>query len=222
MDGNRRWARKNNLPESQGHFEGMKVAQNVIQFCKNKGITNLSLYLFSLENFNRSEQEKHFLFYQLLALKADEFAQGCADNNIRVRFVGDRSHFPHDITDICTSIEHRTHEGSALCVDLLFCYGGQHEIVAATQALAQRVKQGELEPSAITLDLFKQSLWTSPSSPPDLILRTGGMHRLSNFLLFQSAYAEFMVVDALWPEVDEALLENTIEKFQTTKRNFGV
>lgn len=222
MDGNRRWAKKQGLLSQQGHAEGVKKAQEVMLFCKQSNIPYLSLYLFSLENFNRSDEEKNFLFYNILTLKAHEFIDYCQKHSIKIRFIGERSSFPQNIIQICTSIEEETKTGCDLTVDLLFCYGGQQEILSATQTIVQKIMQGYLDHNTITIETIKSHLWTHPTPPPDLVIRTGGMHRLSNFLLFQSAYSEIIILDQLWPELTLDLLEQTLNQFYKTKRNFGV
>lgn len=222
MDGNRRWARAQGKMSWEGHVQGMKTAELVIRWCKEKGIPHLSLYLFSLENFNRSSQEKHFLFYELFLQKAQEFMRECKQHNIQIRFVGDRTAFPAKVDAMCESLESETAACDGLFLNLLFCYGGQQEIVAGAKSIAQKVLLGQLELQEITTDTFTKELWTYPTPAPDLIIRTGGMQRLSNFLLFSAAYAEFVFLPQMWPEITQDHLNDALQQFVNQKRNFGV
>lgn len=221
MDGNRRWARAHDKIAWQGHAQGMKTAELIIQFCKKKGILHLSLYLFSLENFNRSQEEQHFLFYELFLNKANQFMRECKEHNVHVRFVGDRLLFPDRVNDMCRLIELETADCDGLFLNLLLCYGGQQEIVAATKIIAQEVASGRLKADAITLDEYKKALWSYPTPPPDLIIRTGGMQRLSNFLLFSAAYSELMFLPEMWPDVTEEIMEEVLNQFLKRERKFG-
>lgn len=222
MDGNRRWARAHNKMAWEGHKEGMKTAEAIIKFCKKKAIPHLSLYLFSLENFNRTQEEQHFLFYELFLKQAEQFMRECKKNNVAIRFVGDRSYFPERIETACSQLEQETSSCNGLFLNLLFCYGGQQEIVAATKIIAKKVIAGTLDMDAITIDEYKKALWSYPSPPPDLIIRTGGMQRLSNFLLFSAAYTELIFLPQMWPDVTEEIMEEVVEEFLKRERKFGV
>lgn len=222
MDGNRRWARSQGKLSWEGHAQGMKTAELVIRWCKEKNIPYLTLYLFSLENFNRSSEEKHFLFYELFLQKASDFMHECKKNNVRVRFIGERALFPEKVGDMCLLIEQETAFCDGLFLNLLLCYGGQQEIVAAARSVAQKVSLRELSPKDVTIDVFAKELWTHGSPPPDLIIRTGGMQRLSNFLLFSSAYAELIFLPQMWPDLTQEILNDSLQSFVKQKRNFGV
>lgn len=221
MDGNRRWARAHNKIAWQGHAQGMQTAELIIQFCKKKEIRHLSLYLFSLENFNRSQEEQHFLFYELFLNKAESFMRQSKDHNVNVRFVGDRELFPARIKEICSLIEEETALCDGLFLNLLLCYGGQQEIVAATKIIAQKVASGSLSSDAITIDEYQKALWSYPTPPPDLIIRTGGMERLSNFLLFSAAYSELLFLPQMWPDMTEEILEDALNEYLQRERKFG-
>jgi undecaprenyl diphosphate synthase len=221
MDGNRRWARAHNKMAWEGHMQGMKSLELVIQFCQKKNIKYLSLYVFSIENFNRAQEEKDFLFYELFLRKAGQFADECKKYNVQVRFIGDRALIPDFLRSTCADLERDTAVYDGLVVNLLFCYGGQQEIVAATKTIAQKVIAGLLGVEEITLDAYKKALWSYPTPPPDLIIRTGGMQRLSNFLLFSAAYAELMFLPQMWPEITEEILEDALNQFLQRERKFG-
>lgn len=220
MDGNRRFAKRHGWKPWLGHNKGVEAVRATIDFCIRKKIRYLSMYTFSIENFRRSEEEKHYLFELLIEqVKAniDEFIE----KQIQIRFVGDRALFPKDVLDACEHVELATSNGDNLQLNLLFCYGGQQEIADAAKRIAQLVQKGDVLPADIDVALFKQQLWLGDIPAPDLIFRTGGVHRLSNFLLFQSAYSEFYFSDLLWPEVTAEHLQNAVDAFTTMKRNFG-
>lgn len=222
MDGNRRWAQDRNKMNWEGHMQGMKAAELVIRWCKEKKIPYLSLYLFSVENFNRSEQEKHFLFYELFLQKAEQFMIECKKNNVRITFVGDRTLFPDKVDEMCSALEGETAGCDGLFLNLLFCYGGQQEIVAAAQSVAKKVLLGQLRTEDITVQAYAKELWSYPAPPPDVIIRSGGMQRLSNFLLFSGAYAELIFLPQMWPDITNEILNSVMEQFVEKKRTFGV
>ncbi|MFA5306344.1 MAG: polyprenyl diphosphate synthase [Candidatus Babeliales bacterium] len=219
-DGNRRWAAQHKLESFFGHKKGLEPVQSAIKVCIEKSIRHLSFYTFSLENFKRSDHEKSYLFNLL----ADNFISKLPDlikNGVRIRFIGDRSRFPEKIRAIVHQTEQETEHLSTLNVNLLFCYGATAELTQAVRAIAQQVKDGIITPEQITEETLRSSLWTVGIPDPDLIIRTGGLARLSNFLLFQSAYSEFSFLDCYWPDVTEEKLKTCIDQFNQTKRNFG-
>lgn len=221
MDGNRRWAKARGLFPWDGHREGMNAAQRVVDYCLEKKIPYLTLYTFSIENLKRSLEEKSFLFDLIVKFATDSLLGEYKKKGVRVFFVGDRALFPDQLRGVFERVERETVGGTVLTVQLLFCYGGQQEIVAAARELAERAKLGELDPAAITPELFANTLWSGKVPEPDFIVRTGGNQRLSNFLLFQSAYAEMLFSECLWPDVDEAFLDKILALFAASKRNFG-
>jgi len=221
MDGNRRWAKTRGLLPWDGHKEGAHTIRRVILYSLKKGIKYLSLYTFSLENFKRSEVEKRYLF-NILAKELKQELPFFLENDVAIHFVGDRSRFPGSLKSLCCEVERKTAGCTTLSLQLLFCYGGQQEIVAAVKDIVAEVKKGNIVDKDITSELVTSFLWTGPIPAPDLILRTGGMKRLSNFLLFQAAYSEFYFLDCMWPELTEEKLESVFNKFIQDKRNFGV
>jgi undecaprenyl diphosphate synthase len=220
MDGNRRWATRHGLLSWRGHGKGAETVKRVIGFCIEKKIPYLSLYTFSIENFKRSPEELTFLF-DLLASEAEKNLETFLQKGVRVRFVGDRSLFPASIIDVIERLEKETQHLDTLHVSLLFCYGGQQEIVSGIKNVVRRVQAGLLTEDQISEDLFKDFLWTSGVPEPDLIIRTGGHRRLSNFLLYQAAYSELYFLDCLWPELETTHLEQALDHFEYQKRNFG-
>lgn len=219
-DGNRRWATQNKLESFFGHKRGFETVRTAIKVCLNNKIKYLSLYTFSSENFKRSDLEKNYLF-DLLAQGFKDNVQELIDQDIRVSFIGDRHLFPDKIKDVVTVIEEKTQHAQTLFLNLLFCYGARAEIVNAAKEIAKRVTCGALKIEDITEETFQNALWTGTMPDPDLIIRTGKVSRLSNFLLYQAAYSEFAFPDCFWPEITEQILESYIEKFKETKRNFG-
>lgn len=220
MDGNRRWALQQGLVSWFGHKKGLSAIQRVIDFCLAKQIPYLSLYAFSIENLQRSQDEQRYLF-EVLAQEALQDLETFKRKNICIRFIGDRTLFPARVIPVCETMERETASGNALQVNFLLCYGGRQEIVDAAQRIACEVAQGNLQSADITTAVFEKFLWTSGIPSPDLIVRTGGQQRLSNFLLFQCAYSEFYFLDCLWPDISVQNLEAALIYFDNCRKNFG-
>lgn len=220
MDGNRRWARAQGLPSVAGHREGVKTVERVTEYCLKNKIKYLTLYAFSLENFKRSEEEKSCLF-DIVANGIKSYAQKFMENGIRIYFVGDRALFPQSIKESCEEIERATAKNDKIIVNVLFCYGGQQEIVAAARALVQQACAGKITENDITSERFVHELWSGNCPAPDLVIRTGGMHRLSNFLSYMSAYSELVFTDTFWPAFTNEELDSIIYNYNFIKRNFG-
>lgn len=220
MDGNRRWAQKQGFMAFLGHKAGWDAIKRVVDFCCEKNISYLSLYTFSIENLKRSEAEKYYLF-EVLAKEAFAELNNLKNRNVRVRFIGDRALFPQSIKSLCEKTEQETKHCTGLHINFDLCYGGQQEIADAAKSMAVHVAQGNLLPEHITPELFEKYLWTSGIPSPDLIIRTGGDIRLSNFLLFQSAYSELFFSDVLWPDISSVELESALIHFDKCRRNFG-
>jgi len=220
MDGNRRWAKKNKIfnPYGKQSQESVKTA---ISFCIKNKIKHLSLFAFSLENFdNRSTLERSRVF-SLLKSTLTKNSDELRDQGVRINFIGDRSVFPDSVMPSIEYAEKKTELCDTLSLNILFCYGSKQEIVYAMKVLADRVQKGELDIDEINDDRIKSVLWTAGIPDPDLIIRTSGVSRLSNFLLYQAAYSEFAFLDCYWPEVTEAHLQQCVNNFYSTKRNFG-
>lgn len=220
MDGNRRWARKNDLKPWEGHKVGIEVARSVVEFCIEKNIKYLSLYTLSPENFRRSAEEINYIF-ELMAKEAQKGTDEFIKNGIRVRFLGDRSLFPKELLPMLEQIEKETAHCSTLNLTFLFCYGGRQEIASAVKNIAQKVKDGILKEDDITPELVSKHLWTGEIPDPDLIIRTGYVSRLSNFLLYQAAYSELYMLDCFWPEFTKEHLEEAYNAFSKSERRFG-
>lgn len=220
MDGNRRFARAQNLMPWMGHKKGVEAVRTAISFCLKHTISYLSLYAFSLENFNRSQAERNFLF-SLMIESIDQHKESLCKEGVRVRFVGDRSQFPQTVRQAYEDLEALTSHNNKLSLQILFCYGGQQEVVAAAAQLARDIARGKIDPTTISAESFKKYLWMPAIPDPDLIVRTGGLQRLSNFLLYQAAYAELYFTDTYWPAITEHDLDQALAYFNQAQRNFG-
>ena len=220
MDGNRRWAKKQGFLPWIGHKKGIDAAKKAVEFCLEKQIPYLSLYVFSLENFKRSPEEVGFLF-NLLVDEGHAWIDELKKQDVCVRFMGDRSFFPAHVLPTIQEIEQATARGNKLTVLLLFCYGGQQEIIDGIKQIARGVKQGTITEDQITDQLLRSVLWTGMVPEPDLIIRTGGRQSLSNFLLYQAAYSELHFLNCLWPDIQKGDLEHVVSVFEQAQRNFG-
>ena len=220
-DGNRRWAAENKLKSFLGHKKGIEAFKSSIKVCIKKGIKYLSFYTFSLENFRRSPEEKSYLF-DLLSYEITNKKNELIEQKIKVSFLGNRDLFPEKIKKSINIIEKETKHFDTLYLNLLFCYGAQQDIVHGIKKICNRVQNKDLSINDIDENLVKKSLWTGNIPDPDLIIRTGKNVRLSNFLLFQAAYSEFFFLNCFWPEVNESIIEDCLDKFNDCKRNFGV
>ncbi len=223
MDGNRRWAKRHGLNSFNGHQKGAETIREVIQFCLEKKIKFLSLYAFSLENFNsRSLAERLFIFNDLLANQTEKNLSLFLEYDVRVQFVGDRSLLDGAVLKSVSTIEQKTEHCASLQINILFCYGARQEILAGVKKLVSKVQEGIIPAYKITQKDFEQCLWLGGIPDPDLVIRTGGLKRLSNFLLYQTAYSEFYFLDCLWPEITTQHLQQALEYFNNVQRNFGV
>ena len=219
MDGNLRWAKARGLQVLYGD-QSKEAIKTAINYCLEHAIPYASFYAFSLENIKRPDQETRFIFNTTIEV-IEEILPHFIQENIQLRFVGKRDLFPADVLQAVEKIEATTQAHTRLHVSILFCYGSQQEIVSATQKIAQKVATGELKPEAITQAVFESHLWTAPLPAPDIIIRTGGVTRLSNFLLYQAAYAELYFLDCLWPDLTTEQIEHVVNQYKKTIKNFG-
>ncbi len=220
MDGNRRWAQKRNLVGALGHKRGTDTVRQLIEFCIERKIGIVSVYTFSLENFNRPQEEIEALF-ELMIQESQETLPDLIKNGVKVSFIGDKDYFPSHVISTIEHIEQSTKELNKLQFNILFCYGGRQEIVAAIKNIIQDVKSGVLQ-DPLTNEIFETYLWSSKLPDPDLIIRTGGAKRLSNFLLYKAAYSELYFTDQLWPDLTKKDLEEALQDFSMRKRNYGI
>ncbi len=220
MDGNGRWAKRRSLPRFVGHQEGAKTLKEIIRCCKDWGIKILTVYAFSTENWNRPQGEIEFLmrlFKQLLVSELEEMQQ----EGVRIRFIGELNGLPDSLQAIANTAMLATQNNQAVILNVAINYGGRNEIVRACRQLAYDVKLGKIQPEEIEANLFEQYLDTCELSDPDLLIRTSGEMRLSNFLLWQLAYTEIYVTDTLWPDFKRVEFERAILAYQQRDRRFG-
>ena len=211
MDGNGRWAKKRGLPRVMGHRRGLEVAQDFIDYSLTLGVKYLSLFVFSTENWKRPTSEVNSLF-SLADKYLSRFEKFCKDR-VRVMVSGEREGLPTKLVEKIRLIEEKTCNFDAICVNLCINYGGQREIVEAVKRLNEKGEE-------ITVDSISACLYNQ-LPPPDIILRTGGQKRLSNYLLYQSAYAELFFSDTLWPDFSKEEYDKILAEFATRTRNFG-
>jgi undecaprenyl diphosphate synthase len=221
MDGNGRWAENRRRPRSFGHREGQKAVRAAIEFCRRRGVGSLTLFAFSSENWKRPEGEVGALM-QLFLKALDREVDELAANDIRIAFVGDLTAFQADLRKRMVDAMARTAANSALRLNIAVNYGGRWDIAQAARALAQAAVRGELDPAAIDEDMFGRHACLAGQSPVDLLIRTGGELRISNFLLWQIAYAELYFTDVLWPDVDAAVLDAALSQYARRERRYGL
>src|ERR1700748_3074002 len=220
MDGNGRWARKRLLPREAGHVAGVAAVRDTVRTASDIGLENLTLFAFSSENWKRPKTEVGALMGLFRAYFKSDMDE-LVERKVRMRIIGHRGRVAADIQQMIHDSESRTAQNNGMNLTFAFDYGGQEEIAAAAQELARAAKDGRLDPETITPELFAARLFTSALPAPDLVIRTSGEHRLSNFLLWQSAYAELLFLDTLWPDFDRAALEAALAKFAGRERRFG-
>ena len=220
MDGNGRWAKKRGLPRTAGHITGAQVFRKITKYCDKCGVRYLTVYAFSTENWRRPKDEVDSIM-NLLRQYLKESLSDFQQENIVVRFIGNRAELAEDIRKLIEEAEASTANKTGMTLNIALNYGGQQEIVHATRALARRVAEGALDPNSIDEQMLQEALYTEEQPPVDLILRPSGEYRLSNFLVWQSAYAEFVFMDVLWPDFKEKDLDRAFEEFARRDRRFG-
>lgn len=220
MDGNGRWAKKRGLPRTAGHVTGAQVFRKIAKYCEKCGVRYLTVYAFSTENWRRPKDEVESIM-NLLRQYLKESLADFQQENIVVRFIGNREELAQDIRDLIEEAEESTADKTGMTLNIALNYGGQQEIVHATRALAQRAADGLLDPNDINEKMLQDALYTGEQPPVDLILRPSGEYRLSNFLIWQSAYAEFVFMDVLWPDFKEQDLDWAFEEYARRDRRFG-
>tara|TARA_B100000965_G_scaffold344122_1_gene314190 strand:+ start:243 stop:1013 length:771 start_codon:yes stop_codon:yes gene_type:complete len=220
MDGNGRWAKKRGLPRKMGHTAGVESLKKTLNLSSNWGIRALTVYAFSTENWSRPSDEVNFLMTlfqsvlkrELMALKLKE---------VKINFLGDLDPLPIALKDLINESIESTSDNKGIHFNVCTNYGGRRELVLAAQKLAERSVKGELDPSMINEDLFASELFTASETDPDLLIRTSGEKRISNFLLWQLAYSEIHVTDVLWPDFNSDSLTKALFDYQSRRRRFG-
>lgn len=225
MDGNRRWAVSRGLERYLGHVFGAKKVEEVLKWCYDLGITTVTLYVFSTENLKRPREEVELIFKLFKEKLTEMMDKGVLhENKTRFKIIGRRALIPEEIMQYIERVEKETGGYSSHYLNIAFAYGGRTEIVDAVKSIAQEVSEGLLKPSDIDEETISERLYTAhlPEPDPDLIIRTSGEERLSNFLLWQSAYSELVFIDVYWPELRRIDLLRAIRTYQRRKRRFGL
>lgn len=221
MDGNGRWAKQRGKDRSEGHFTGMMALKQTVMAAAQKGVKWLTVYAFSTENWGRPQAEVDALM-DLVCKGVEMNAAELRENGVRVQIIGERSRFCDSVKEAINRIESTTAEGEKMTLVLALNYSSRSELTMAVQQIARRVAAGELQADAISEQTISQSLYTAAMPDPDLIIRTSGEYRLSNFLMWQASYAEFYFTDTLWPDFGEEELGKAIEAYNTRDRRYGL
>jgi len=220
MDGNGRWAKKRKMPRTYGHHEGTKTIRRIALEANQLGVKAMTVYAFSTENFKREESEVNYIF-RLPKEFFDLYLKELIENNVQLRYIGHLELAPKETRDIIEEAIAQTSQNTGLILTFAFIYGGRDEIIETTKKLCQQCIDGELSVDDINEDYFEKNLMTTDLPPVDLMVRTSGEYRLSNFLPWQLAYAEFIFTDVYWPDFDEAELHRCIAIYQGRERRFG-
>ncbi len=220
MDGNRRWAKKKNLPSAVGHKKGVDSLKTALKSCHKFGIKYLTVYAFSTENWNRKQEEVDFLM-DLLAQTIKKELKDLHKNNVVIKFIGDLSKLNSKLQKILFGAEATTKDNTGVNLQIAFNYGARDEIVNAVKNISQKVLNKEILPDKITEEIISNELYTKSIPDPDLLIRTGGEKRVSNYLLWQIAYSEILVTGEFWPDFDEQSMEEAILEFNRRQRRYG-
>ncbi|MBP5529478.1 MAG: isoprenyl transferase [Lachnospiraceae bacterium] len=220
MDGNGRWAKAKGLPRKMGHVQGGKNVEDLLYVCDDLGIKYFTVYAFSTENWKRSEDEVAALMTLLRSYLSSGFKKA-AKNNVRIRIIGDRTRLAPDIQKLIEDLEEDSKNNTGLQFQIAINYGGRDEIVRMMRKTAEDVKSGKVNPEDINEEFISNNLDTKDIPDPDLLIRTSGEQRLSNFLLWQIAYSEFYIADCHWPDFNKDELIKAIEAYNKRDRRFG-
>lgn len=221
MDGNRRWAKEKNLPSAFGHKKGVDALKTVMYACDDFGVKYLTVYAFSTENWNRKKEEVDFLM-NLLAETLKNELQEMHEHGVVISFIGDLTKLSPKLQTILSDAVETTKNNTGVNLQIAFNYGSRDEILHAVKAIAQKVEDGEIKPDDITEAMICDNLYTKNVPDPDLLIRTGGEMRVSNYLLWQIAYSELLVTKRYWPEFDKNALAEAILEFNSRQRRYGV
>lgn len=220
MDGNRRWAKNKGLPSAIGHKKGVDALKKTVYACDDFGIKYLTVYAFSTENWNRKPEEVDFLM-NLLGKTIQNELKELNDNGVVISFLGDLTKLSPKLQEILYHAIDVTKDNKGVNLQIAFNYGSRAEIVNAVKNISEKVKNGEMDVDDITENVVSKALYTSSIPDPDLLIRTGGEVRISNYLLWQIAYSEILIVDEFWPEFDKESLASAVEDFYSRNRRWG-
>lgn len=220
MDGNRRWAKEKNLPSAVGHKKGVEALKTAVKSCHKLGIKYLTVYAFSTENWNRKPEEVNFLM-ELLAYTIKNELKELHENDVVIKFIGDLTRLNKKLQKILSEATDKTKNNSGVNLQIAFNYGARDEMVNAAKNIAQLVLNNKITVDDITEETVSNALYTSNIPDPDLLIRTGGEMRISNYLLWQIAYSEFLVTTQYWPDFDENSIKDAVLEFNRRQRRFG-
>ncbi len=220
MDGNGRWAQARGKPRTEGHIEGVNALRRMVELCIRYGVAHLTVFSFSSENWARPRDEINFIFSLLRRFVASDLQKLIA-NNVRVRVIGSRSGLEDSLRRLIDDVETKTAQNTGLNLHVAFNYGGKAEITEAVRRIAAEAAAGRLRPADITEHTVERALYTSGIPDPDLIIRTSGEQRVSNFLLWQGAYSELVFVEENWPDFDENTFLRVLDEYALRERRFG-
>ena len=220
MDGNRRWAKKRGKNASFGHKEGAKTLEKIVRYANKIGLEYITVYAFSTENWKRAEEEVKALM-MLLQNYLDDYSKRADTENIRVKILGDITALSESMQKSIIKCMERTKDNTGVTFNIALNYGGRDEIVKAVKKIAQDVEMGKVSPDSIDEEMISNNLYTASMPDPDLLIRTSGELRLSNFLPWQVVYSEFLFIDKNWPDFEECDLDNAIIEYQKRTRKFG-
>ena len=220
MDGNGRWAKKRHMPRSAGHNQGGKVFRKIARYCSDIGVKYLTVYAFSTENWKRPQEEIDALM-KLFKEYLDEALRDFKDDSIVVRFIGDKSPFDKELQELMIENEEGSKDRDGMVLNIAMNYGSRDEIVRAVKGISENVKNGIIDIDSIDETMVSEHLYTANQPDPDLIIRPSGEYRISNFLLWQCAYSEFVIMNTLWPDFSTDDLDEAIRIFNNRNRRFG-
>lgn len=220
MDGNRRWAKERNLPSAFGHKKGVDALKAAMRACDDFGVKYLTVYAFSTENWNRNPEEVAFLM-DLLGVTLQNELKEMHENNVVISFIGDTTKLGEKLQKILKNAVDTTKNNTGVNLQIAFNYGARDEITNAVKNICQKVQTGEISPDEITEETISQNIYTKNIPDPDLLIRTGGEMRVSNYLLWQIAYSEILVTKRYWPEFDKNALAEAILEFHSRQRRYG-
>ena len=220
MDGNGRWAKKRGLPRTMGHAQGAKVVEQILEDADHMGIKYLTVYAFSTENWSRPDSEVKALMNLLRTYMKTSLAK-CAKNNVRIRVIGDRTKLDDDLQKAIANLEENTKSNTGIGFQLAINYGARDEMRRAVTRLCEKAKEGTLDPRDITEETISDSLDTAGIPDPDLLIRTCGEERLSNFLMWQLSYSELYFTDCAWPDFTKQELEKAVDAYNHRERRYG-
>ena len=220
MDGNRRWAKERGVPVGLGHKEGAKTLEKIVRYANKRGIKYITVYAFSTENWKRAEEEVKTLM-TLFQSYLDDYSKRADSENIKVKIIGSRDGLSEKMKDIISKCMERTKDNTGITFNIALNYGGRDELLKAVKNISEQVKENKLNIEDITEETISNNLYTQGQPDPDLLIRTSGEIRLSNFLPWQLVYSEFLFIEKYWPDFSEEDLENAIKIYQQRNRKFG-